>query len=69
MADKLRHTKKAGQKSHDFTIVGSNGTVKGHVRVKANKILWAPKSSRWWWGLTRSQLDKLSQAHGKRQRM
>lgn len=56
------------KKFEDFEIVDANGDVVGHIRVKPSGILWAPKGSHVWYGLTLKQFGELATEHGKKQK-
>jgi hypothetical protein len=55
------------KKFEDFEIVDDKGGVVGHVRVKPSGILWAPKGSHVWHGLTIKEFGDLAIEHGKKQ--
>ncbi len=55
-------------KFHDFEIADEANDVVGTVRVKPSGILWAPKHSKVWYGLTLKQLGDHAEASGKKQK-
>lgn len=55
-------------KVQDTTIVDADGKTVGHIRVKPSGVLWAPKDSKVWYGLSLDQLDNLSRTQGKKQK-
>lgn len=54
-------------KSQDFEIV-NNGGVVGSLRVKPNKILWAPKGSHVWFGVSLDKFGKFAEKRGTKQK-
>ena len=58
----------APQKFEDFTIVTGRGhRVVGHIRVKPNGVLWAPKNAKVWYGVPLAKLSKVMEQNGKKQ--
>ena len=56
------------RKFEDFEIVDEEERVVGHVRVKPSGILWAPKSSKRWFGVHIDDFAKYMEENGKRQK-
>lgn len=54
-------------KFQDFEIV-EDGVVVGALRVKPSGVLWAPKGSHDWYGLTLKQVADLAESSGKKQK-
>lgn len=55
------------KKFEDHTIIGPDGKVVGHIRVKPNSILWSPKNGHDWYGVPLSQFADFLQQNGKKQ--
>ena len=55
------------EKFHDFTIVDDDSQVVGHIRVKPSSVLWAPKNSKLWHGISLDRFSSLMEEHGRRQ--
>jgi hypothetical protein len=55
-------------KIQDTTIVDSDGKTVGHVRLKPSGVLWAPRDSKVWYGLSLDQFNDFATTHGKKQR-
>lgn len=56
------------EKFYDHEIVSDSGEVVGNVRVKPSGILWAPKGSHFWYGITLDEFAKIALREGKRQK-
>jgi len=56
------------QKFYDLEIVNDSGEVVGNVRVKPSGILWAPKGSHSWYGVSLDDFAKFALANGKKQK-
>ena len=56
------------QKFYDLEVVTDTGEVVGNVRVKPSGVLWAPKGSHFWYGLTLAEFAKFALDKGKKQK-
>ena len=56
------------RKFEDFEIVDGNDKVVGNIRVKPSGILWAPKNSKVWYGVSLTDFSGFMQNHGKAQK-
>lgn len=54
-------------KFQDFKIVDDENRVVGHIRIKPNRVLWAPPDAKRWYGVPLSQFAKYMVENGKRQ--
>jgi hypothetical protein len=55
------------KKYEDFEIVDGQSKVVGHVRVKPSGVLWGPKNSKAWLGVTLKESADFMEANGKKQ--
>lgn len=56
------------RKFEDFEIVDGSSKVVGNIRVKPSGILWAPKNSKIWYGVSLKDFAELMQLHGTHQK-
>lgn len=56
------------RKFEDFEIVNDQHVVVGHIRIKPSGILWAPKHSKVWYGLTLKAFGEHAEMRGKKQK-
>ena len=56
------------RKFEDFQIVDANMNVVGHNRIKPSGILWAPKHSKVWYGISQKKFAELLEEHGRKQK-
>lgn len=54
------------KKFEDHEIVGGDGKVVGHIRVKPIGIMWAPTNSQIWYGLPLKAFSEYMVANGKK---
>ena len=55
-------------KFYDHDIVDQDNLVVGHLRVKPSRILWAPKNSKIWYGVTLVEFARFAEEKGKEQK-
>jgi hypothetical protein len=58
----------AQPKLQDHTILDADGKVVGHVRVKPSGVLWAPRDSKVWYGLSLEQFASHAVSAGKKKK-
>lgn len=58
----------ARQDHYDHKILNEDGKVIGHIRVKPSGVLWCPKSSHQWYGLTLEQFANYAEKNGRKQK-
>ena len=56
------------QQSADFEIINHKSEVIGKIRVKPSGVLWKPKSSHSWYGLTLEQFGAFAVKNGSKQK-
>lgn len=56
------------RKFEDFEIVDANDKVVGNIRVKPSGVLWAPKNSHVWYGVSLAQFSEFMEQTGTRQK-
>jgi hypothetical protein len=57
----------APRKFEDFEILDSSGIKIGSIRVKPSGILWGPKGSHKWFGVSLETFAAYMKKHGKEQ--
>lgn len=55
------------KKFEDHEIVGPDGYVVGHVRVKPSGILWSPKNGKGYYGVSLEVFAAFMEANGTKQ--
>lgn len=55
------------RKYEDHEIVGPDGKVVGHVRVKPSGVLWSPKNGKGWYGVSLAQFAQFMETNGDKQ--
>lgn len=55
------------RKFEDHEIVGADGKVVGHIRVKPSGVLWAQPNSKVWYGVKLKDFAAYMQENGTRQ--
>ena len=56
------------EKYFDRKIVNETGEVIGHVRLKPNSVLWAPKNAKEWYGIELDDFARFMEREGRRQK-
>jgi hypothetical protein len=56
------------RKFEDHEIIDGDNKVVGHVRVKPSGILWAPASSKVWYGIPLEAFAHFMELKGKKQK-
>jgi hypothetical protein len=52
------------KKFEDFEIIDAKDQVVGHIRVKPSGVLWAPRGSHQWYGLSLKEFADYMEQNG-----
>lgn len=56
------------KKFEDHEIVGADGKVVGHVRIKPSGVLWSPPNGKDWYGISLTKFAQYLESEGKKQK-
>jgi hypothetical protein len=56
------------RKYEDFEILDGDSKKVGEIRVKPSGVLWAPKGSKRWYGVSLNTFSEFMEANGKVQK-
>ncbi|MBW1794856.1 MAG: hypothetical protein JRJ38_10565 [Deltaproteobacteria bacterium] len=56
------------QKFYDYEIVDYKNRVVGQIRIKPSGILWSPRGTHNWLGISLTKFDEFMKEHGRKQK-